>query len=486
MRSSQTRILFPVLSLIVLAVMLGGCSTSSSDESEEDDTAALASISVSPDMPRVMCGETQQFTAEGIDSEGKSRELADDVQWSSSDTSVATVDETGIAMALKAGTTTIEASYGGKSGSATMTVTELEIPPAEPENVTATAGDGRITLNWDIVPGATSYHVYWSTTSGITKETGTKIIDAQRPYVHSGLAYGTSYYYVVTAVNDRGESGCSNEVSATPASTPPVTPTPTTDAVIIDHACARIDTLPEQWITKAKQDLHIAYGHTSHGSQLITGMTGLCSWKGDLYAFNNTGTGGALDLRDTPFSGASDLGSPDRTSWAGATRTYLNEHADINVVIWSWCGQVSSASEEDIDTYLSLMSNLEADYPHVKFVYMTGHLDGSGLTGDLHLRNEQIRAHCRNNGKILYDFADIESYNPDGEYFGDKIPDDNCDYDSNGDGVRDANWALQWQDQHTLGVDWFSCSAAHSQALNGNLKAYAAWQLWARLAGWGG
>jgi hypothetical protein len=132
------------------------------------------------------------------------------------------------------------------------------------------------------------------------------------------------------------------------------------------------------------------------------------------------------------------------------------------------------------------MTGLETDYPGVKFVYMTGHLDGSSLTGNLHLRNEQIRNYCRDNNKILYDFEDIESYNPDGTYFGDKIPNDACDYDSNSYGTQDANWAVQWQDAHTNGVDWFDCSAAHSQPLNGNLKAYAAWWLWAILAGWSG
>ncbi len=35
-------------------------------------------------------------------------------------------------------------------------------------------------------------------------------------------------------------------------------------------------------------------------------------------------------------------------------------------------------------------------------------------------------------------------------------------------------------------MDWFNCSPAHTQALNGNLKAYAAWYLWASLAGWDG
>jgi hypothetical protein len=213
-------------------------------------------------------------------------------------------------------------------------------------------------------------------------------------------------------------------------------------------------------------------------------MTGLVGFRGAAYAWNNGGRDGALDLHDYAMAG--DLGNPDRTTWADRTRTYLAANNDVNVIVWSWCGQVSSATEADINTYLTLMSALEADFPQVKFVYMTGHLDGTGLTGNLHLRNEQIRSYCTTNNKILYDFADIESYDPDGVYYGDKIPDDNCDYDSDGNGSRDRNWANEWQSAHTEGVDWYYCTAAHSRPLNGNMKAYAAWWLWARLAGWEG
>jgi hypothetical protein len=255
------------------------------------------------------------------------------------------------------------------------------------------------------------------------------------------------------------------------------------NASMIDHTSTKLSLLSSERIENAKNKLHIAYGHTSHGSQIITGMQGLVDFKGILYSFNNGGTNGSLDLRDTPFSGANDLGNPDRTAWAAATRNYLNEHADINVIIWSWCGQVSSASEENINTYLNLMNNLEQEYPNVKFVYMTGHLDGSGIDGNLNIRNEQIRNFCKENNKILYDFADIESYDPDGQVdYMPLIADDGCNYDSDGNGSRDANWAIAWQNTHTEGVDWYNCSAAHSQPLNANLKAYAAWQLWVKLA----
>ena len=254
--------------------------------------------------------------------------------------------------------------------------------------------------------------------------------------------------------------------------------------IIINHTSTNLSLVPEPAIERAKKTLHIAYGHTSHGSQITDGMTGLSQFSNapltsSLYIWNSGGSGGALDLRDSVISG--DLGNPDRRSWADRTRTYLNAHRDVNVVMWSWCGQVSTAKESQINTYLSLMNRLESEYTGVKFVYMTGHLDGTGVSGNLNIRNEQIRKYCRENNKILYDFADIESYDPDAHYYLDKGADDGCNYNG---GLN--NWALDWQNSHLKGVDWYECSSAHSEPLNANQKAYAAWWLWARLIGWEG
>jgi hypothetical protein len=265
-------------------------------------------------------------------------------------------------------------------------------------------------------------------------------------------------------------------------------PDPNAEAVVVDHESIALADIPSTWIDQAKQTLHIAYGHTSHGSQLTTGMTGLVTFRGAQYSYNTGGTGGALDLRDFygDFGGlgvAQDLGNPNRTAWESATRTYLNQNPTINVIIWSWCGQVDGTQAE-IQQYLTLMDGLEDDYPGVKFVYMTGHTDGAALAGNVPTRNQQIRDYCLAHDKILYDFADIESYDPDGDYFGDKLVNDACDYDSNGDDTRDSNWAVIWQNAHP--GEWYNCESAHSQPLNANLKAYAAWHLWARLAGWDG
>jgi len=274
--------------------------------------------------------------------------------------------------------------------------------------------------------------------------------------------------------------------------------------VIVDHNCTNIWQIPESAIIQAKASLHIAYGHTSHGSQLISGMgsnsgsqldqfMSLNGASPNLYLWNNGGSGGALDLHDDAMGG--DAGYYPQ--WENNTRAYLGDpdqatgrgsiHSHVNVIIWSWCGQVSTRTEQSmIETYLAPMNQLEQDYPGITFVYMTGHLDGTGVSGNLHLRNKQIRAYCISNNKVLYDFADIESFDPDRNVnYNNLHANDNCDYDSDNNGSRDKNWAIDWQTAHTQNVDWWNSGAAHSQDLNGNLKGYAAWWLWAILGGWG-
>ena len=89
-------------------------------------------------------------------------------------------------------------------------------PPA-PTNVSATAGNEQVTISWTSVSGATSYNVYWATSSGVSKDTYEgKIEDITTDsHLHTGLTNWTTYYYVVTAENDYGESDESSEVSAT-------------------------------------------------------------------------------------------------------------------------------------------------------------------------------------------------------------------------------------------------------------------------------
>lgn len=246
-------------------------------------------------------------------------------------------------------------------------------------------------------------------------------------------------------------------------------------AIIIDHTCCNLQKVPDNWVTMSKNNLRIAYGHTSHGSQIVTGMEFLRSKANSIYSYNNGAN--SLYLNDASLL-TGDLGAPDRTTWSAVTKKLLmNNTSNINMIMWSWCGQVDG-SESDINTYLTQMSQLEKDYPNINFVYMTGHLNGTGINGNVHIRNEQIRKYCRNNGKVLFDFADIESYDPDGQWFLEKKADDGCNYTG-------GNWAVEWCAKNP-GICVNSCSCAHSHCLNCQQKGKAFWWMLARISGWEG
>ena len=106
------------------------------------------------------------------------------------------------------------AGESANSAEVSATPTAPITPPAVPTGLQATAGNAQVNLTWNASAGATNYHLKRSTTAG----SGYTQIGAPATanFADSGLANGTTYYYVVTAVNTAGESGNSNQASATP------------------------------------------------------------------------------------------------------------------------------------------------------------------------------------------------------------------------------------------------------------------------------
>lgn len=105
---------------------------------------------------------------------------------------------------------------GVPSVSRIVRISDFAAPPPAPTGLSAAGGIAKVTLTWNSVGTATSYSVKRSTTSGgpyATIATGVQ----SASYTDSSVTGGTTYFYVVSAVNPQGESPNSNQASVTPA-----------------------------------------------------------------------------------------------------------------------------------------------------------------------------------------------------------------------------------------------------------------------------
>ncbi|MEO7100571.1 MAG: LamG-like jellyroll fold domain-containing protein, partial [Luteolibacter sp.] len=100
-------------------------------------------------------------------------------------------------------------------------ISALVAPLAAPGGVGVSVGNAQATLTWNAVSGATGYNVKRATVSGGPYT----VVGANVPgpnWPDTGVINGTSYFYVVTALNGVAESENSTEVSTTPIGPPPI------------------------------------------------------------------------------------------------------------------------------------------------------------------------------------------------------------------------------------------------------------------------
>ncbi len=121
-RTGPVRHIFVALILIGVIGVLGGCE-SRHDSSNSAQSAQLSSIDVGPPDSNVPAGLVSHFTATGIFSDGSKQDISTQVAWSSMNTAVASIGNSGVATTVNPGATTIVASLGRMTGSTSLTVT---------------------------------------------------------------------------------------------------------------------------------------------------------------------------------------------------------------------------------------------------------------------------------------------------------------------------------------------------------------------------
>jgi len=127
-------------------------------------------------------------------------------------------------------------SAGESANSAEVNATPVAPaqPPPTPTGLAATPGNAQVSLAWNASTGATSYNVKRSTTSGGPYATIASPITTS--FTDTTVTNGTTYFYVVSALNGSGESANSGQVRATPAGGTPAAIQVTVDALGNRHA----------------------------------------------------------------------------------------------------------------------------------------------------------------------------------------------------------------------------------------------------------
>lgn len=181
--------------------------------------------------------------------------------------------------------------------------------------------------------------------------------------------------------------------------------------LVADHTCADLSDVPAEWVDVVKSSAVMYYGHLSHGEQITGGLTQINN-NDPFYAF-------AFEYNKLPtatnvFAINDNHAVTPEYYWRGEygipyTRDALNANPGTNLSMFMWCDHLTYYTVEEVDDYLASMEALEAEFPGVTFIYATGHAQNAGSAGyNRYLRNEQIRAYCAANDKVLFDFADMD------------------------------------------------------------------------------
>jgi hypothetical protein len=155
---------------------------------ESVSTATLTSIAVTPANTSIGSTGTQQFTATGTYSDSSTQNITMQVAWASSKTNFATINGSGLAAAVAAGTTVISATLSGITGSTNLTVN----PPATLQSIAVTPANQTITAGNTLQFTATGTYSDSSTQNLTSQVTWASSIKGYATIATGGLATGQS------------------------------------------------------------------------------------------------------------------------------------------------------------------------------------------------------------------------------------------------------------------------------------------------------
>lgn len=186
-----------------------------------------------------------------------------------------------------------------------------------------------------------------------------------------------------------------------------------TTPIVIDHNCTGLSQIPPAWIQSVQDHIKMHYGHQSHGWQLTNGAN-IIQFGSQVYADSAGYKTLPVVTDNLCLWDAWDVTYQQYWSTAAGmnnTRNILRNNPSINVSMFSWCEEMNGQPASFVQAYLDSVSKLETEFPNVTFVYMTGNANLAGWEGWWRqARNQQIRQYCTAHNKVLFDFADIDSW----------------------------------------------------------------------------
>jgi fibronectin type III domain protein len=215
--------------------------------------------------------------------------------------------------------------------------------PSVPTGVTATAGNAQVTVSWTASTGATSYDVYYSTSAAVsTTSYSGSITAATTSALVSGLTNGTTYYFIVTAVNGSGTSAASSPAaSASPSVVTAIPSVPTDVIAIAGNAQVTVS-----WTASTGASSYKIYYSTSAAvstasylglistaatSDIVSGLT-----NSTTYYFIVTAVNGA---------GASAASSPTASAMPSASILYQISSMDVPSSNYTYATGINSSGQ---------------------------------------------------------------------------------------------------------------------------------------------
>jgi len=233
------------------------------------------------------------------------------------------------------------------------------------------------------------------------------------------------------------------------------------DSIVIDHNAVDASVIPQAWLDEARV-LVTFFNHRSIGNNILDGIADLQAQDPGRYSISVQYSNGTAPGINHYQAGANQQPLEKIAGFASNVKDG-HDTAFMKFCVGDFKPWSSYEADDIWYAYRDMMIAEQAEHPGVTLVWWTSPLttqaDGRGLENFAEF-NEYVREYVNANGGVLFDIADIESHDPDGNP------------------VTSGGYEAMY--------NGYSTDGAHLNEPGRQRVASAMWWLLARIAGWTG